>query len=394
MDSNIDSIKRILVIDFCNYDDYQIGGHLSFVKNLMSAFGDKLTLVGITTTKDDPIGQWFNKSINGVIYNFFALKRYDKSKTKHLLPDRLICFLLLKYYKRRISRINIQNVFVQRHEILPAIEGYRFQNICYCFPGLESPLKISKYWFSKYLEKLFNEIFYSSLKNVKTILASGDDEAIDEMVMRSKGIIKRDTVKKFPVRINTDIFRPLDKLESREKLNIPARAVIVVTTGRLAWLKGWKFMIDCFSLFLEEVQNSFFYIIGEGEDFQKIQEYIFLNGLQANVILVGGKKLDEVSLFLNASDLFIMGSYKEGWSTSLSEAISCGIPSCVTNFSSAKDIIKEGLNGYVVNDHDVNIFTKSMFDAYKMKRPVYNNNVKAFSVDKLSEDLLKIWKLI
>jgi glycosyltransferase involved in cell wall biosynthesis len=251
--------KRILIIDFCNFEDYQIGGHLSMAKNLMSAFGDRLALVGVTTSKNDQIGTWFKKNIDGVVYDFFALARYNIKKTKHFLPDRLMSYVLLRYYKKEILDINIQNVFVQRHEILPAINGFGLKNICFRFPGLESPLKISKYWFSKYLENHFNRLFFSSFRNVKTILASGDEDSILDMVKRSNGNIFRDDIIKFPTRINTDVFKPLDRNETRKELNIETDKIIVVTTGRLSKLKGWEFMIDAYSLFRKEVADSFFH---------------------------------------------------------------------------------------------------------------------------------------
>ena len=89
-----------------------------------------------------------------------------------------------------------------------------------------------------------------------------------------------------------------------------------------------------------------------------------------------------------------MGSYKEGWSTSLSEAVACGVPACVTNFSSAKEIIQEGQNGYVVAAHNPDLFVKGMFDAIKIPRPVYNHNIKAYASNKLKEEITKIWDLI
>ena len=60
-------MKRILIIDFCNYYDYQIGGHLTFAKSLMKAFGNQLALVGITTDRSDPIGRWIKKISMGLI---------------------------------------------------------------------------------------------------------------------------------------------------------------------------------------------------------------------------------------------------------------------------------------------------------------------------------------
>jgi len=109
--------------------------------------------------------------------------------------------------------------------------------------------------------------------------------------------------------------------------------------------------------------------------------------------LEGKKSPEEIALYLNASDLFIMGSYKEGWSTSLMEAIACGVPSCVTEFSSAKEIIVQGENGYVVNEHDEALFVQAMLKAMKMVRPVNNDNVTRFSSDRMKEDLLKYWEL-
>ena len=386
--------KRILIIDFCNYEDFPMGGYLSFAKNLMESFGNNLAMVGITSHGNDPVGKWFRKNINGCEYDFFAIARYNRAKTKHLIPDRLMSFLLVKYYRKRILKIDINNIFIQRQEIILSLAGPKSRNICYCFAGLENPLNISKYRYARHIASLFERFYFKRLKFVKTILASGDDNAINEMILRSKGVVSKLSILKFPTRINTEIFKPHNKIEVRKELNLSETATILITTGRLTQLKGWKFMIDCFELFRMEVQNSFFYLIGDGEDFQKIQEYIILKRLKENIILTGGRKLNDIALFLNASDLFIMGSFKEGWSTSLSEAIACGIPSCVTNFSSAKDIIKEGLNGYVIDDRDVDNFTRGMLKAYKMQRPVYNDNVISFSVNNLKEDLLKIWNLV
>lgn len=386
--------KKILVIDFCNYDDYPIGGYLSFAKNLMISFGNELSLVGITTDVNDPIGIWFKKKINSSEYNYFAFAYYSRHKTKHFLPDRLVTYLLLKYYKKKILKININNVFIQRQEVLQATIKYSFSNICYCFAGLENPLAISKYWYAQYLAKYFETRFFKRLKSAKVILASGDEVAIKEMIQRSKGIISREEVNQFPSRINTKIYKATNQQESRTKLNIPKATSIVVTTGRLSVLKGWQFMIDCFLLYEKSKPGSLFYLIGEGEDFYKIKEYLVSNNTAGKVILCGKQDAHGVAQYLNSADLFIMGSFKEGWSTSLIEAIACGIPACVTNFSSAKDIVVEGRNGYVIDDHDTAKFVDGMLKAVEISRPVFNDNVIPFGVDKLKSEILKIWKLI
>lgn len=385
-------MKRILIIDFCNYIDYQIGGYLTFAQNLILVFGNQLALIGITTEKNDPVGAWFKKIINGKTYDFFALARYNKRNTKYLIPDRLKCYFLLKYYKRKILFRTFNNVIIQRQEILPAIKGFGFKNICYRFPGVENPLSISKYWFGNYFASYFEKLFFSSFTGVTTILASADEDAINEMISRSKGKIKKQSVIQFPTRINTNIFRPTNKDDAREILNIPFTKTVIITTGRLTMLKGWKFMIDCFSLFEKSIPDSMFYFVGEGEDFQKIKDYISINRLDQKIVLVGKKSSTEISIFLNASDLFVMGSYKEGWPTSLVEAVGCGVPVCVTKFSAAKEIINEGVNGYIEVTRDTNKFADLMIKALNLK--IKNVEVSQYSISTLKDNLLNYWPLL
>ena len=135
---------RILIIDFSNYEDFPIGGYLTFARNMISSFGSDLALAGITTSRNDPVGRWFKKKINNVEFDFFAMARYDSTKTKKIIPDRLVNYLLIKYYRKRILDIGINNIFLQRQESLLALSDCK-RNICYSFAGLDNPLVNSKY---------------------------------------------------------------------------------------------------------------------------------------------------------------------------------------------------------------------------------------------------------
>ena len=104
----------------------------------------------------------------------------------------------MKYYKTRILKIDIKNIFIQRQEILLSISGSHYRNICYCFAGLENPLDISKYQYARPIANLFERYFFNRLKFVKAILASGDDNAINEMILRSNGKVSKLSIIKFP----------------------------------------------------------------------------------------------------------------------------------------------------------------------------------------------------
>ncbi len=345
----------------------------------------------ITTSHAYP-AEVFKKNINGTEYDFFAMARYDRARTRNIIPDRLVNYLLLKYFKTRILEIGIKNIFVQRQESLLAISDIE-GNICYSFAGLENPLVISKYGYAGMIAKWFENRFFRKIGIAKSILARGDDRAIREMLSRSNGALVDHKIIKFPTRISTNIFRPVNRNEARTRLGLPDHATIVVTTGRLAWLKGWKFMIDCFALFSKKVSNPLFIMVGEGEDLNRINLYISENNLSDNILLTGKKSREDIALYLNSSDLYIMGSYKEGWPTALMEAVACGVPACATEFSAVDEIILEGVNGFIIRDRNEEQFVNCMLKAVKLNRPVRNEHVTRYSTERLREDILDHWEL-
>lgn len=88
-----------------------------------------------------------------------------------------------------------------------------------------------------------------------------------------------------------------------------------------------------------------------------------------------------------------MGSYKEGWPTALMEAIACGVPACATDFSAVDEIIVDGVNGYIIRDRNETQFAEVILRAACMQRPVKNDHVTRYSMDRLKEDILTHWQL-
>jgi glycosyltransferase involved in cell wall biosynthesis len=242
---------------------------------------------------------------------------------------------------------------------------------------------------------LFFRFFLPKLKIANLLIASADKQKIGEFHEKNKNHLYGKEIVYFPTRINTLIFRKKERLSIRKQLNFPNEKKIIVTSGRLGWFKGWKFMIDSFQIFRKNNPDSHMFFIGDGEDKLKIIEYIQNEELENFVHLLGYLSHEKLSNYLNASDLFIMGSYNEGWSTSLVEAVACGVPCCVTNFSSAKEIITEGKDGFIAEKHDVILFSNLMNKALLIDREPLPDESKIlkFSKDNLKNDLMSLWEL-
>jgi glycosyltransferase involved in cell wall biosynthesis len=387
---------KILFIEICNYKDYPIGGYLAFAKQMITAFGDNLALVGLSTD-ETPIGVWTKKEIDGVNFDFFSVKRVSFSHKKSLIPGRLISYMAVRKYRKDIFRPKFENVFVQTPEVLFALSKTPIRNLCTRIPGVENPMSISRYWYGKYFSSLFDRFYFKALKKSRVILASADSNAIREFIVRGKKVLPPERVIQFPTRVNTKIFKPTDQVSSRKLLGLNEFSKIVVTSGRISKLKGWEFMLQSYIKFKLVYPDSLFIFLGDGEDRDKIEAFVTEHALAESVLLPGRINHIELANYLNAADLFVMGSFVEGWSTSLVEAMACAKPVVCTSFSSASELIQENENGFIIHTRDEDLFSTAMVRAINIP---YQNLVsraaemEIYSSSKLREDILLHWKLV
>ena len=385
-------MSNILFFEGCNFFDHPLGGQLNFAKQMIKQFGTQLYLVG-WAIQNEPVGKWIKRDINGKEIDVFNIAKRKKTYKKPLIPDRIITYLGIKKYQKKIFEKKCINVFTRAPEIVLAIKNINRLNLCYYFPGIENPLIKSRYIFARSFANIYEKVFLKKLKSANCMLAAADYLSINEAIDRSNGNLQKNSIIQFPTRVDTNLFKDYNnKINIRKELNLPAKKQVIITSGRLAWYKGWKFMIDSYQNFIKINNDSIMYFIGGGEDKIKIENYIKNSGLTDSIILLGYKKHDKLVKYLNASDLFIMGSEKEGWCTTLVEALACNIPVCVTNFSSAKDMINQGKNGFVVDQRDEHIFTEYMLKAINLS--IDNSSlISTYALNNLKKDILNLWQL-
>lgn len=389
---------KAIFIELCNYIDYPLGGHLSFAKHLTATMQGDLYLAGISTNIHEPIGEWYTKQIQGFNYPMYNVAYIErKSFKKPLIPTRIRDYF---YLKRCISKLKLNTfelIIVQTPEVLFTIPQSVLHKVCLIMPGVENPLSISRYKIARNFCGIYDYFFFNRAAKVPYILAAADKEAIQQFINRSKGKIDKNRTFQFPTRYDSAIFHHKESKDLREKYNIDLKETIVVTTGRLNWFKGWKFMIDSFMLFKQHEPNAHLYFIGDGEDREKIETYISEQKCSSFISLLGKQNLNIVSDYLNMANLFIMGSYKEGWSTSLVEAVASAVPCVVTLFSSAKDMIEEGYNGFVLEDRNEKLFATKMKEALSINQEKIKNKAQwceQYSVQNMRKQLQTIIKNI
>lgn len=382
---------KLLILDLCNYIDYPLGGQLTFVKNLIAAFGKDAKLVGITTDDSTPVRKWTKRLINGTEYDYYSVAKVNKSFNKPFIPGRITSIFRLKPCVKDILKdVDYDLIYVQAPELLFCLSDMILSNTFLRMPGVENPLSISRYPIARNFQKQYDYFFMKKVAKVKYIFASAAESELHNFLIRSKGKISREQLVKYPTRYKSTIYFPEDKLKTRRELGLQENAKIITTVGRLGWFKGWKFMIDAFKLILHQQDNAHFFFIGDGEDRELVESYIKSEKLESKVSILGSQPPSCVAKYLNASDVFVMGSYKEGWSTTLVEACGCCLPCVVTDFSSAEEMIKDGINGYVVKNRSEHQFAEKIIEAFDMKRDdiiKYNQKYKSLAVSGMRESI-------
>ncbi|MPS73232.1 MAG: glycosyltransferase family 1 protein [Chryseobacterium sp.] len=139
-----------------------------------------------------------------------------------------------------------------------------------------------------------------------------------------------------------------DKKELRRSLGIGASDFIYVFVGRIVKDKGINELVEAFTDINKKHQNTKLILVGTFE--RKLdpisQETESLITVDPNIITVGYQK--DIRPYLGIADLFVFPSYREGFPNVLLQAGALGLPSIATDISGCNEIIRDGINGYIV----------------------------------------------
>ena len=135
------------------------------------------------------------------------------------------------------------------------------------------------------------------------------------------------------------IFYPRNKDECRVKLNLPLDKKILLTVGNCVAIKGHRYLIEAMKMIHTDHPDVLCVIVGSGELYATEMAMISRLGLSECVWMVGGKPHEEIPLWMNACDVFVLPSLNEGNPTVLVEALGCGKPFVGTRVGGVPEMI-------------------------------------------------------
>ena len=194
---------------------------------------------------------------------------------------------------------------------------------------------------------------------------------------------------------NIELFKPMDIVKSRKKLNLDQNNAYIGFVGNLAPWQGVECFIKSTPEILDKHPNTRFLIIGDGvlkKELVKLAEQI---GTSDKFVFTGSVPYEKVPLYINATDVCVapfLGSERNaklGFSAlKLFEYMACGKPLITTSVVEIKEEIIDNKTGIIIEPDNPTILAKSIIYLLEHStiRIQMGGNGKKFVIERHSWD--------
>ncbi len=359
----------------------QLGGVEKIVVNLLKRMDKQKYDITLLSVVDDGIFKKDVMNIPGIKYKYFFKGYFKRSRNDinskfYKISTRMMNIIwkwylfLIKYFPKYLYKKNIKEVYDIE---IAFMEGKVAKIIA------NSNNKNSKKvaWIHTDIENISRKNMFVSLdeeidcyKKFNKIVCVSTD--VKFHFCHKTGITENVVVQLNPINIK----EILEKSKEPIKEKMIHNGIIICAVGRLAFEKGYDRLLKVHRKLLREHINNTIWIVGEGLERARLEEYIKDNKLEESVQLVGYTQ--NPYKYLKEADIFVCSSRIEGLSSTVIEAAVLDKPIITTLCSGMRDILgDDNTNALIVPNHTYNLYKglkKLILD--ENLRKVFQENIK------------------
>ena len=166
---------------------------------------------------------------------------------------------------------------------------------------------------------------------------------------------------------------------------------VVLAVGRLSSQKGFDRLLECWFQVNRAIPDWKLKIVGDGDDRDKLSEFIKRHQLTDSVELVG--KTDNVSRYYQEADIFCLSSRYEGFPMVLLETLAFGLPVVAFDCETGPAEILADTDSILVPQNNINLFASSLVDLMKNeeKRKLINFKSKEKAKIYQPQSIIEQW---
>jgi glycosyltransferase involved in cell wall biosynthesis len=147
--------------------------------------------------------------------------------------------------------------------------------------------------------------------------------------------------------------QPLEREAARTRLSIAPDHLLVGAVGMLEERKGHRYLLEAIAILNRDrtaAARIKCAIAGDGAMRDELANFAKESGIASDVLFLG--MIGDARQLLDALDVFVFPSLKEGLGVALLEAMACGLPVVANRSGGVVDIIEENHNGLLVPSRD------------------------------------------
>lgn len=203
--------------------------------------------------------------------------------------------------------------------------------------------------------------------------------------------------------VDTDLFCPENNLTQKRKmqsgLEIPDNAYVILQVASLTPEKRHEDSLSALK-HINDINDSnrfFLVFVGDGPEkyLDQLQQMAFQLGISKRVMFCGVQ--NDIKLFYTAADIFTLTSSSETFSVAALEAMSMGLPCVLTDVGGAREMVVEGMNGYLVEPKNPDSIAQGWMEAFNNENHLDHEKIRNWVIEHFSltdcvnkyEDLLR-----
>lgn len=282
------------------------------------------------------------KNLNIPVFTFKNLRR-----DINIFRDALVIFQLYRFIKKGNYNIvhthsskagvvgRIAARFARAPVVLHTVHGLPFHRY-------QSKLKKKAFIFIEKFSSLFcDKIVAVTDTIIKTMLAYNIGNRNKYAMIRSSFDIE-----------NYKTNGEVERKKTKHRFGIEEDDIIIGKIARLSELKGHKYLLESFKLISLKIPQARLLLVGNGELEYDLKRFVDENNLKDKVIFAGLITPEEIPSIIEIMDIVVHASLREGLARVLPQAIMMEKPVISFDLDGAYEIIKDGVNGYLIKPLD------------------------------------------
>ena len=139
-----------------------------------------------------------------------------------------------------------------------------------------------------------------------------------------------------------------DAKKIRRQLGLPETAKIILFVGRCERDKGMDELLEAFAKIVRRYPEALLVVVGDGGARSEMESAVRCAAFGDRVRFAGLVGRNEIPLYFQASDVFVLPSYGEGMPNALLEAMAAGLPCVATHVGGIPEAVQDGVNGILI----------------------------------------------